>query len=178
MKDKRQDIEAELSEITPFLTQLKKDNTPIEAFEVPTDYFDKMANTIFQNTIFQNKKTVVPTIIDTPKESFWKNIQYYLQGLLRPTLVVATTCVVVLTVAGVYLMNNQTNDLALDLTASEIETYLIDNIESFDVEQLTSMVSGENIVSPPTLIPEIETKDLENYIEENYIEDFELEELM
>lgn len=201
MKDERKDIENELSEIAPFLAKLKEDNIPIETFRVPDDYFDNLSNTIFEKTIFQEESVIQQPTIAT-KESVWANLGRYFQWLWNPGTAVVLTSVVVLVIAGFYLVNQPINDYGSNLTAADIEQYVEENIETFELEQLAELTvvseskvvkttkipvenSIQNAVETPIETPvkteaidNIEIEDLEQYIEENYIDDLDVNDLM
>ncbi|MFT6150263.1 MAG: hypothetical protein ACJAUH_002964 [Saprospiraceae bacterium] len=186
MKDKRKNIEDELSEIAPFLANLKKDEIPTESFEVPKDYFNILAANIFDKTTSQpehvnseiQEETIIQRNNSTPAQ---RSLGRYFQWLWNPGFAVAMTSVVILIVAGVYLMKQESSDFGGDLTAADIEQYVAENIENFEIDQLVNMVvSIEETQSKvfPVEMGEIESEDLEKYIEDNFIDDLEIEDLM
>lgn len=187
MKENKKNIEAELSEIAPFLAQLKKDNIPLDKFEVPTDYFDKLSSEIFEKTILQEEITHQQPSIEPSKESIWVTIGRFFEGLLNPTIAVVLTSFVILVVAGIYLVNQESTDYGNNLTAVDIEEYVEANIETFEIETLANFVAldeSASIIQPvpstkPSIdIDDINMEDLEEYFEENYMDDIEMNELM
>lgn len=176
MKDKKQHIENELSEIAPFLANLKKENDSLETFNVPDDYFNKLSDSIFEKTILQpeivSKQTIQKSSI------FWTTINRYFQWLLRPGVTVIATSIVIVAAVGIYLMNQPTENQMAELTITEIEEYIEDNIEIFDEEQLADLVVLTDEVDISTDFEDIESDILEEYIEENFIEDIAIDELL
>lgn len=174
MKDNKNNIQEELSEISPFLAQLKADETPIETFNVPNDYFNQLANNIFNQTILQPEaatQTVVKPIV--PQKNTWSNIGRYFQWLWNPGTAVVLTSTVILVVAGFYLMNQESTDYGADLTTADIEYYIETNIENFEIEQLSSLITNDDVtdVEIPAELKNIESEAIEEYIEENFITD-------
>lgn len=181
MKDNKKNIQEELSEIAPFLAQLKADETSIETFNVPNDYFNQLANNIFNQTILQPEvatQTVVKPIV--PQKNTWSNIGRYFQWLWNPGTAVVLTSTVILVVAGFYLMNQESTDYGADLTTADIKQYVEANIESFEIEQLSSLIADDEIldVELPVELQNVESEAIEEYIEENFIDDLGINDLM
>lgn len=176
MNTENKKIVEELGEVSPFLAKLKIEKTEFVKPEVPAQYFDKLTESIFEQTILQPKST--PNIVEEKNPIRTKSsIQIFLERLLQPNFAVLSMAVVLLIVAGVYLVNNpQTDDMKVEFTALEIENYIADNIESFDLEQLASLGVLEN--SEELEMPELEESVLEDYIEEIFLEDIMIEDLM
>lgn len=178
MKDKKQHIENELSEIAPFLANLKKDNAALETFNVPDDYFENLSNSIFEKTILQPEIRTKPTIQQVKSPTIWTTISQYFQWLLRPGVAVIATSVVIVAAVGVYMMNEPNEDELLALTVVEIEEYVEENIEVFDEEQLAALVATTIETEVSVTIDDIDVESLEEYIEENFIEDIAIDELL
>lgn len=176
MKDKKQHIENELSEIAPFLANLKKDNDSLETFNVPDDYFDNLSNSIFEKTILQSDIAATQTV--TEKSTIWTTFSQYVQWLLRPGVAVIATSVIIVAAIGIYLINQPTENQMAELTVTEIEAYVEDNIEAFDEEQLADLLVTTDEADISTNIEDIEADILEEYIEENFIEDIAIDELL
>ncbi|MFK7946219.1 MAG: hypothetical protein AB8G11_01425 [Saprospiraceae bacterium] len=178
MKDKKQHIENELSEIAPFLANLKKDNDSLETFNVPDDYFNKLSDSIFEKTILQPEIRTKPTIQQVKSPTIWTTISQYFQWLLRPGVAVIATSVVIVAAVGVYMMNQPAENQMAELTVTEIEEYVEENIEIFDEEQLAELVVTTIETEVPVTIEDIDAESLEEYIEENFIEDITIDELL
>lgn len=176
MKDKKQHIENELSEIAPFLAKLKKENSTLETFDVPNDYFNNLSDSIFEKTILQPEIVPKQTVNESP--TIWTTIGQYFQWLLRPGVAVIATSVVIVAAVGIYMMNQPDENQMADLTATEIEEYIEENIESFDEEQLAELVVTTAEATETPSIEDIESELLEEYIEENFIEDITIDELL
>jgi hypothetical protein len=180
MKDNKKNIEAELSEIAPFLAKLKKEETPLESFQIPDDYFNQLSKNIFAKTTLQpeaSTQTVVNPII--PQKNIWSNIGRYFQWLWNPGVAVVMTSVVILVISGVYLMNQESTDYGDNLTATDIEQYIEANIENFDLDQLASLAADDAVENfdLPVELPNIDSDAIEEYIEDNFIEDLGINEL-
>lgn len=176
MNTENKKIVDELKEVSPFLAKLKAEKTAFVKPEIPEQYFDKLTESIFEQTILQPK--VAPNIIEKKSSIREKsNIQILFERLLQPNFTVLSMAVVLLIVAGVYLVNHpQTDNMNIEFTAMEIENYVADNIENFDLEQLADLVVLES--SEELEVPELQETVLEDYIEENLLEEITIEDLM
>ena len=181
MKDNKKNIQEELSEISPFLAQLKADETPIETFNVPNDYFNQLANNIFNKTILQPEaatQTVVkPTVL---QKNTWSNIGRYFQWLWNPGTAVVLTSTLILVASGFYLMNQESTDYGKDLTTADIKQYIEANIDNFEIEQLSSLIADDEVLDfeLPVELQNVESEAIEDYIEENFIDDLGINDLM
>lgn len=176
MNTENKKIVDELKEVSPFLAKLKAEKTAFVKPEIPEQYFDKLTESIFEQTILQPK--VAPNINEKKSSIREKsNIQILFERLLQPNFTVLSMAVVLLIVAGVYLVNHpQTDNMNIEFTAMEIENYVADNIENFDLEQLADLVVLES--SEELEVPELQETVLEDYIEENLLEEITIEDLM
>lgn len=180
MKDNKKNIQEELSEIAPFLAQLKADQTPIETFNVPDDYFNQLANNIFDKTILQPEaatQTVVkPTV---PQKNMGSNIGRYFQWLWNPGTAVVLTSTLIIVISGFYFMNKTSTDYGADLTVADIEQYIEANIDNFEIEQLSTLIADDDAdFEMPIELQNIESEAIEDYIEENFIDDLGINDLM
>jgi hypothetical protein len=184
MNDNKKNIKAELSEIAPFLASLKKEEMPLESFQIPDDYFNQLSKNIFDKTILApelSTQTVVKPIL--PQKNIRLNIGRYFQWLWNPGVAVVMTSVVILVISGIYLTNQKSTDYGDNLTTMDIEQYIEANIDNFDLDQLASLVADERIedfklsIELPVELPDIESKAIEEYIEENFIEDLGINDL-
>ena len=66
----------------------------------------------------------------------------------------------------------------IELTSTEIEAYIENNIEAFEEEQLANLLMTTEKTAILINIEDIETDILEEYIEENFIEDVAIDELL
>jgi hypothetical protein len=182
MKDNKKNIQEELSEISPFLAQLKADETPIETFNVPNDYFNQLAHNIFDRTILQEETLVYQQVEPTRQHvntSTQRSFLRYFQWLWNPGTAVVLTSVLILVVSGIYLMNQESTDYGNDLTAADIEQYIEANIDNFEIEQLASLIANDEVVDfeLPVELPNVEAEEIEEYIEENFIDDLGINDL-
>lgn len=176
MNTENKKVMEELKEVSPFLAKLKAEKTAFVKPEIPEQYFDKLTESIFEQTILQPKiaSNIVQGKSPIRKKS---NIQIFFERLLQPNFAVLSMAVVLLIVAGVYLVNHpQTDDMNVEFTAAEIENYVEDNIENFDLEQLADLVVLETFEDLE--VPELEETVLEDYIEENLLEEITIDDLM
>lgn len=180
MNDKKQHIENELSEIAPFLANLKKENDALEKFNVPDDYFNELSDSIFEKTILETENVHQnnSTITHQKRPSIWTTISRIFQSLLQPNLSVITTTVVVIAAFAIYLVNQPNESQMVELSSVEIEMYIEENIDAFDEEQLADLVTSSIDIETSINIEDIEPELLEEYIEENFIEDITIDELM
>jgi len=176
MNTENKKIEEELREIAPFLAKLKAEQTEFVKPEIPKQYFDELSSSIFEQTILQ-PKAAQDVIQESTIIKEKSRLQLFFETLLQPNFAVLSMSVVLLIVSGIYLMNHpQTDDMNLEFTAAEIENYVTDNIENFELEQLADLVVFEETESFE--IPELEKDILEDYIEDNFLEEVELEDLL
>lgn len=168
----------ELMEVSPFLAKLKAEKMEFMKPNVPEQYFDKLTESIFEQTILQPK--VAPSIVQEQTIIREKSsIQIFFERLLQPNFAVLSMAVMLLIVAGVYLVNHpQTDDMNVEFTASEIEAYIEENIEYFDLEQLADLSVIENEEMKVIEIPELKEAVLEDYIEENFLDEIMIDDLM
>jgi len=176
MNTENKKVMEELKEVSPFLAKLKAEKTAFVKPEIPEQYFDKLTESIFEQTILQPK--AAPDIIEEKSLIQEKSgIQIFFERLLQPNFAILSMAAILLVVAGVYLVNHpQTDDMNIEFTAAEIERYVVDNIEHFDLEQLADLVVLED--SDILEVPELEEAILEDYIEENFLEEVSIDDLM
>ncbi len=175
----RKHIEEELREISPFLADLKKENN----FQIPDGYFEELNKAILLQTVEQEEQAVLQTI-DKPKsrtnwlDNIINDTIAAIQSLWQPQYTMAFSIVALVLAAGWYvLIPNSTQEL----TADELEEYIEENIDQFDETLLVELASLEETEISPIDNLNLESQDLENYIDENIIDDLDettLEELL
>ncbi len=165
----------ELRDVSPFLAKLKAEKTEFAKPNIPAQYFDKLTENIFEQTILQPKP-----VQNRSQPKGISNFERLFQWLLQPNFAMLSMAIVLFIVAGVYLVNNpQTDEMNVEFTAAEIESFVEDNIESFDFEQLADLVILEE--NDPTNfieIPAFQENILEEYFEESLLEDITIDDLM
>ena len=183
MKDKKQHIETELSEIAPLLAKLKSKDAFATTADVPSDYFNELSNHIFDNTILKtptsNKPAVQSADLQQSKHTIWTKVHQYFQNVSR--IGVAAVGTVALVTIGFALLKPSEQviqEASVDLTYDDVEEYIGNNIEIFDEEQLTEYVFTSVYIEPTIIIEEISTEILEEYIDDNLIDDITIDDLL
>ena len=190
MNNKR-NIKEELEEISPFLAEIKKEGSP---FTIPEGYFAKMQDEVFQkvkkNTISQQEQSsstfqkIITDSIHTIQTLMLRHGRY---------LMPAASFLFLITIGAVYLLKPVTDTptvtqdaipLFADISIEEMDLYIEENIDEFEIEELVDLVDIETIAEvESTNINTIETSknellesELDDYIDE-IIDDFDIEEL-
>jgi hypothetical protein len=179
MKDKRQDIEAELSDIAPSLSKLKEGDAFAKMTDIPDDYFDNLSIQIFEKTILtaDNSTQAAKESYQPRSTTIWTTVRQYLQS----SSIVGALGTVVLIIIGIAFLQpteTESQEVAADLTQEEIEEFITNNIDIFEEEQLSQYVSTTLDIETTTTIDDIETETLEDYIEDNFIDDLTIDELL
>ena len=181
MKDKRQDIEAELSDIAPLLSKLKEGDAFAKMTDIPDDYFDNLSIQIFEKTILTADNST-----QTAKESYqlhstiiWTTVRQYLQNLSKVGVAaLGTVTLVIVGIAFLKPAETEVQEVVADLTQEEVEEFITNNIEIFEEEQLSQYVSATIDIENTITIDDIQTETLEDYIEDNFIDDLTIDELL
>lgn len=181
MKDKRQDIEAELSDIAPSLSKLKEDIAFAKMTDIPNDYFDDLSNHIFEKTILaiDNSTQAAKESYQPHSMTIWTTVRQYLQNLSKVGVAaLGTVTLVIVGIAFLKPAETEVQEVVADLTQEEVEEFITNNIDIFEEEQLSQYVSTALDIETTTTIDDIETETLEDYIEDNFIDDLTIDELL
>lgn len=124
----KKEIKKELQDLNSFLADKKLENN----FEVPKNYFNNLQIDLIQKLEIKNQ--------DLPRQEskgFWTRL-FSKPGSLRPVISFATIAILA---AGAFIWlqpNKQNATLAFqDLNPDEIEQYIENNIDAFDLELLS-----------------------------------------
>ena len=181
MKDKRQDIEAELSDIAPSLSKLKEDIAFAKMTDIPNDYFDDLSNHIFEKTILaaDNSTQAAKESYQPRSTTIWTTVRQYLQNLSKVGVAaLGTVTLVIVGIAFLKPTETEGQEVVADLTQEEVEEFITNNIEIFEEEQLSQYVSATIDIENTITIDDIQTETLEDYIEDNFIDDLTIDELL
>ncbi|MEM6723684.1 MAG: hypothetical protein AAF598_06570 [Bacteroidota bacterium] len=166
--EKDNNIKSELEELAPLLSELDKK----EGYQVPFNFFEKLEEEIMEEVTPNPHSTVQETPV-APRRS-WRAI-FGLKPAYRFGLALASIAVIV--VIGSQLMDSsseQDQDFATiweEVSLTEVEKYVVSNIEDFDLEELDFQPEGKvNVLDGIQL----DLEDLNEYIEaEDIFEDLD-----
>ena len=182
MKDKRQDIEVELSDIAPSLSKLKEGDTFAKMTDIPDDYFDNLSIQVFEKTIFAADNSTQPAkeYHNQPHSmTIWTRVRQYLQNSSRVGIAaLGTIILVIIGIAFLKPTETEGQEVVTDLTQEEVEEFITNNIDIFEEEQLSQYVSATIDIETTTTIDDIQTETLEDYIDDNFIDDLTIDELL
>ncbi len=138
MKEKKENIEKELEELSPMLSRLKGESTP-DGFNVPPRYFRELPPEVMNRI---QRETV------SRHPGWWSSLQHFLAALFRPGVAIALAALALAIAAGIYLLAPRpaTGEgdayLFASLTPEEVQTYVNANLEAFDTELVIEMASA------------------------------------
>jgi hypothetical protein len=160
-------INDELKELSPLLRDLKQRD---DGFRLPEGYFEAVEESVFG-------RMEAAGVRRQPKLESRQGGLF--ARLFQPSVMWAAAAVA-LALAAIWFFKPQTatNEnlmatTAPELTAEEIETYVLENINDFDAAQLAAVSAEELVptVTNPSPVPEKKSKELEP------VDDFSEEEL-
>ncbi len=165
-KERKDDIQKELREISPFLADLKKTEG---GFKVPKDYFEQLPEQIMERV--QPGRTV--TTEPAAQPSWWDRTLNSLALLLQPRYATALAAIALLLVA-VWIWQKpspSTPELASNNNDSLME-FIEDNIDEYEADYLISVIeTGDDNEEETTVTPLLDV-----IIDD--LDDTELEELL
>ncbi len=131
----KKEIEEELRNISPFLADLKKELADKEPFKTPKFYFDTLADNVIAKVESQTQISTPPQYAEPP--NWISAIQRGLAAILQPRYALAFATAAVLAVTGWFFMHSQQPVSDINFaTTEEIQQYIHDNIDDFDLELL------------------------------------------
>lgn len=176
----KEDIYNELESISPFLANLKKQNSSHEELKAPPLYFETLTDKIIQEAQKQEAPAVANSHAITqqpiPQQTmppFWQTIRLWIEALIQPRYAVGFAMALVLLTTGWWLFNNKnTHTIITDnaeiaqVSHDEIHNYIHDNIDDFDEELF---LNSPDLVDTEGVSHEINIndEDIEKYLEEN-----------
>ena len=167
MKNKKE-IQEELEALAPSFSKMKKE----EGFQVPENYFNDLPNQILEELNLTKEEVSVgePT-------NWWTRIEESLMMLLQPRMAVGLASLILLVVSVFYFQDRGSSEAIplAELTTSEAETYLLENLDEFEDELLYDLV-----LQNESTIENAENQQLDTYLEEiiDEMDDEMLEELL
>lgn len=154
------DIKKELEELSPSLSQIPKDRT--KGYGIPKDYFsnfeDKLMSAIEADSIneLEKESKVVPI----------KHQQSGIISLFKNAKVLAAAA----SIAGLFLLFNSdifkqdkqdAQQLLAALSHDETNTYILDNIDQFETEDLIEYVDANTLTNLKSTLPTYDTKTID-----------------
>lgn len=193
MKTEKEKIQAELDEMSPWLSKLKKTNTG-DGFEVPTHYFEQLTDKILAQTKTEQVVQTAPKPVAMP---WWKTLSMQLEWLFTPRMAYGFASVAILVAAFFWLRPTAQAPIVADvqttkvvtqeaITSDEAEAYIQSNIDDFDEHTILSVHAADVVEKDamPKKQPkaQLEDKDLDLYlnkiIKDENLSDKELEDLL
>lgn len=168
---KNKEIQDELNELSPFLSDLKKDKK--EGFKMPANYFDRFEDRLMHRIKEESALEPQENVTTSPpsKVGFWE----FMRTLIRPQYAVGFSTCLILLVFGLYYVNNnvesqeECSTLMACLTPDEMNSYIITNIEEFSTEDIVDAMPTEEVAEFQDKIPEIKEV-IENVVAEPVVE--------
>ena len=179
MKDKKEkdgSVRAELETLSPSLLRLKEEP---EALKVPAGYFEEMQDEVWQK-IKPAPELSLPSRADKPSNTLVDWLLAPLQNLLQPRWAMAIATLLLLIAAAVWMIGPGSNgdvDSFELLSYEEMENYIQQNIDGFDLDLLLEYTQVEDMSSG--LLPEtdlFESGELDQYMDE-IIDDLDISDL-
>jgi len=142
MKDKN--TKEELQELSSFLHQMKEADDSEKDKAIPANYFQNFEDRLMHRIKEEEALTASPSVKDRPTvlAAFWQWLQW------RYVAFAGMTCVLLL--VGVWVWNNNSTatnkaapTLLADLSVEETHSFVINNIEEFETEEIVAMVDEE-----------------------------------
>lgn len=157
MKENQNPI-AELQELSPFLAQLKKEQTkPI--FKTPLFYFDTLEDKVFEK--IADRPTFVVT--KTPNRfQIWA--ERWQQWLWQPQTACALSAGVLLTTATLFWFQKQPTVVPTIAMQEEVHHYIKNNLDDFDDDLLAAY--HDALLDHQDLKLNFTTEELEYYLNE------------
>ncbi len=166
--NKKNEINDELKKLSPFLSDIKKEN----AFKVPENYFKTLPDQVLEQV-----KTTTNTSEKRVTQPGWmERLMENIAVLFQPKYAVGFATALILVVASVYFIQKPTD--SFDGSYTSVNQYVSDHIDEFDVEMLweaSVFETGENNLDEYNDID-----NLDEYFEEiiDELDDSELEKLL
>lgn len=141
---KKNKINKELEELSPFLSNLKKDKK--EEFSMPANYFDRFEDRLMHRI---EEETALSTEGQDKKErtsSFFSQMKAF----FRPHYAIGFSTCLLLIIAGVYVLKPANEPTNLDtmeglLADGSIDTYIYNHIEDFRTEDIIASLELEEV---------------------------------
>ena len=175
--ENRDDIQKELSELSPLLSKLKMQ---LPSTQAPENYFDHLPDQVWERLQEQVRKT--PAEVRVARGAWWKQWIQGLQILLQPQYALTLASVAVLVVAAFFFFRPKADtDIPTPLaalTAEDAANYVVGHIDEFDLSLLVEATefTPTQVESPTLQKPAPGDTSLDNYLEE-IIDDIDIEDL-
>lgn len=128
----KKEIEEELKEISPFLANLKKEMPDKAPFKTPKYYFDTLADKVIEKADTKTQSIPPPQYGERP--NWFEGLQQWVATWLQPRYALAFATVTILAVSGWFFMQKQQSSDLNFATTEEIQQYIQENIDDFDLE--------------------------------------------
>lgn len=142
---KKESLDNELKELSPFLHDLKRKE---DGFKLPADYFETFEHSVFQKMGAHG----------VPKNTGMQGIRgggfkFY---FLKPQILMAVAASLTLIFSAWWFLNPSQvvappNPVAMELTGEEVESYVLENIQEFETEQLVTLSEDSALPSETPL---------------------------
>ena len=134
---KKNEINDELKNLSPFLSDIKKEN----AFKVPENYFKTLPDKVLEQV-----QTTTSTSEERATQPGWmERLVEIIAVLFQPKYAAGFATALILVIATVYILQKPAD--SIDGSYSSINEYVSDNIDEFDAEMLweaSVFETGEN----------------------------------
>lgn len=142
---KKNKINKELEELSPFLSNLKKDKK--ESFSMPANYFDKFEDRLMHRIEEETALTAVPNSENKKAGNFLSKIKAF----FRPHYAIGFSTCLLLIIGSIYVLKPIESPTNLDtmeglLADGSIDTYIYSHIEDFKTEDIVAFLEVEEVV--------------------------------
>lgn len=171
----QEELNKELSELSPFLQELKLKD---DGLRVPAYYFDNLSDEVWQR--LQEESQLKPQTQPRPAPpAWWAQWRQLWNMLLQPQYGLSLASVAVLVCVAIFLLRPAQVETPLaQITAEEASQYVTSNIDEFDMamlEELSAKAEAEEKSAATSPSPNDSVMDqyLEEIIDEIDLEDLE-----
>lgn len=142
---KKNKINKELEELSPFLSKLKKDKK--EAFSMPTNYFDTFEDRLMHRI----EEEAALSREHSPEKETRAAFLSKIKAFFRPHYAIGFSTCLLLIMASIYVLkpvNTPTNSTVMEglLADGSIDAYINNNIEDFRTEDIIASLEFEEVV--------------------------------
>ena len=170
MKKNKKEIQEELEALAPSFSKLKKE----EVFKVPENYFNSLPDQIF------NELNLTEEVVVKKQPLWWIKLMDSLMILMQPRIAIGLATLALLFVSMFYLTSDNgggiSNPSIVELSSTEVEEYIIANIDDFDDDLLFEIALKSELSEND----DFEDQALDNYLDEiiDEMDDNSLEEFL
>jgi hypothetical protein len=142
---KKNKINKELEDLSPFLSQLKKDKK--EGFSMPANYFDTFENRLMHR--IEEEAALSPSSSSQKETTF----QFFktIKAFFSPRYAIGFSTCLILIIGSVYVLKPVESTTNIDvmeglLADGSIDAYIYNNIEDFKTEDIVAFLDEDEVI--------------------------------